>query len=71
MPSAADYVNASILGGTSTTMIGNIIQTLYLTNNDYPLASALSFVLMAVLIIGVTIYARALGTERVYEVAAG
>jgi spermidine/putrescine transport system permease protein len=71
VPSAADYVNASILGGTSTTMIGNIIQTLYLTNNDYPLASALSFVLMAVLLIGVTIYARVLGTERVYEVAAG
>ncbi|HEX8860683.1 MAG TPA: ABC transporter permease [Actinomycetes bacterium] len=71
VPSAADYVNASILGGTSTTMIGNIIQTLYLTNNDYPLASALSFVLMAVLIAGVIIYARVLGTERVYEVAAG
>jgi spermidine/putrescine transport system permease protein len=52
-------------------MIGNVIQTLYLTNNDYPLASALSFVLMAVLIVGVIIYARVLGTERVYEVASG
>jgi spermidine/putrescine transport system permease protein len=71
VPAAADYVSASILGGTSTTMIGNVIQTLYLTNNDYPLASALSFILMAVLIVGVIIYARVLGTERVYEVAGG
>jgi spermidine/putrescine transport system permease protein len=69
VPAAADYVSASILGGTRTTMIGNVIQTLYLTNNDYPLASALSFILMAVLIVGVVIYARVLGTERVYEVA--
>jgi spermidine/putrescine transport system permease protein len=71
VPAAADYVSASILGGTRTTMIGNVIQTLYLTNNDYPLASALSFILMAVLIAGVIVYARVLGTERVYEVAGG
>jgi spermidine/putrescine transport system permease protein len=34
VPVASDYVNATILGGTNTTMIGNIVQTLYLTNND-------------------------------------
>jgi spermidine/putrescine transport system permease protein len=71
VPVAADYISASILGGTNTTMIGNVIQTLYLTNNDYPLASALSFILMAVLIAGVMLYARVLGTQRVYEVASG
>jgi len=71
VPVAADYISASILGGTSTTMIGNVIQTLYLTNNDYPLASALSFILMAVLTAGVLVYARVLGTQRVYEVASG
>jgi spermidine/putrescine transport system permease protein len=31
---------------------------------DYPAAGALSFVLMAAILIGVAIYARALGTER-------
>jgi len=70
VPAAADFVNATILGGASTTMIGSLIQTEYLTNNDYPLASALSFALMAALLIGVFAYAKALGTEEVLEVSA-
>lgn len=70
VPATADPINAAILGGTSNTMIGNIIQTAYLTNLDYPTASALSFTLMAVLLVGIFIYARALGTENVLEAAA-
>jgi spermidine/putrescine transport system permease protein len=70
VPVASDYVNATLLGGTNTTMIGNIIQTLYLTNNDYPSASALSFTLMAALLLGIFAYARALGTADVMQAAA-
>ncbi|NUW46745.1 ABC transporter permease [Nonomuraea rhodomycinica] len=70
VPATADPVNAQVLGGTGNTMIGNIIQTEYLTNLNYPTASALSFTLMAVLLIGIFIYARALGTENVLEAAA-
>lgn len=70
VPMTADYVNAGILGGPSNTMIGNIIQTEYLTNSDYPAASALSFTLMAAMLIGIFAYARALGTENVLEAAA-
>ncbi|WP_113704434.1 ABC transporter permease [Nonomuraea lactucae] len=70
VPATADPVNAQVLGGTSNTMIGNIIQTTYLTNLQYPTASALSFTLMAVLLVGIFIYARALGTENVLEAAA-
>jgi spermidine/putrescine transport system permease protein len=70
VPVASDYVNASILGGTDQTMIGNIIQTLYLTNSDYPDASALSIVLMAALLLGIFVYARALGTNDLLEAAA-
>jgi spermidine/putrescine transport system permease protein len=69
VPVTSDFVNSGILGGTQTTMIGNIIQTEYLTNNQYPLASAMSFMLMAALIIGIFVYARALGTEQVMEVS--
>jgi len=69
VPVASDFVNTSILGGTSTTMIGNVIQTVYLSNNNYPLASAMSFMLMAALLIGIFVYARALGTEQVMEVS--
>ncbi|MEU6730414.1 ABC transporter permease [Nonomuraea wenchangensis] len=70
VPATADPVNAAILGGTANTMIGNIIQTEYLTNLDYPTASALSFTLMAVLLVGIFVYARVLGTENVLEAAA-
>ncbi|CAN5736594.1 ABC transporter permease subunit [soil metagenome] len=71
IPAAADYINASILGGPGTTMIGNIIQTQFLTNFDYPLAASLSFILMAGLLVGVFLYARALGTESIQEYAGG
>ncbi|MEV0199854.1 ABC transporter permease [Nonomuraea sp. NPDC050691] len=70
VPATADPVNAQVLGGTGNTMIGNIIQTEYLVNLNYPTASALSFTLMAVLLVGIFIYARALGTENVLEAAA-
>jgi spermidine/putrescine transport system permease protein len=70
VPAAADYVNAAILGGTHTTMIGNIIQTEYFTNLDYPTASALSFLLMGGLLIGVFAYARVVGSENALEMAA-
>jgi spermidine/putrescine transport system permease protein len=63
VPTTADFVNATILGGVNSTMIGNIIQTEFLTNNDYPIASAISVILMAALFVGVWLYARALGTE--------
>lgn len=70
VPVASDYVNAAILGGTRTTMIGNVIQTQYFTNLDYPTAAALSFMLMAALLVGIFIYARVLGTRDVLEMAA-
>ncbi len=69
VPVSSDYVNAEVLGSSSTTMIGQVIQAQYLVSSDYPTASALSFALMAVLLIGVFSYARALGTEDVMTVA--
>jgi spermidine/putrescine transport system permease protein len=70
VPASSDYVNSAVLGSSETTMIGQVIQAQYLANSDYPTASALSFTLMAVLLIGVFAYARALGTEDVMKVAA-
>jgi spermidine/putrescine transport system permease protein len=71
VPAAADYVNAQILGGTGQVMIGNIIETLYLTNSQYPQASALSSILLAALLLGIFAYARALGTRDVLEASRG
>ncbi len=65
IPAMGDYVNAELLGQTpSTRMIGNVIQSRFLTANDYPTASALSFVLMAGILVMVAVYARVLGTEE-------
>jgi len=55
-----DYLNAELLGSRNETMIGNVIQRLYLVNNDYPQASALSLILMAGIVVGVIIYRRIL-----------
>ena len=64
IPAMGDYVNAELLGNSQTTMIGNVIQNQFLTQNDYPTASAISFLLMAGILIAVSIYARLLGTEE-------
>ena len=64
IPTMGDYVNAELLGSPQTRMIGNVIQGRFLQLNDYPVASALSFVLMAGILIAVFFYARALGTEE-------
>ena len=64
IPTMGDYVNAELLGSPKTRMIGNVIQGRFLQLNDYPVASALSFVLMAGILLAVLIYARALGTEE-------
>ena len=67
VPAVGDYVNASILGGTNTTMIGNIIQLEFLQNFHYPAAAALSFILMGILLVGIFIYARVLGARSIEE----
>ena len=64
IPAMGDYVNAQLLGNPDTTMIGNVIQNQFLTQNNYPTASALSFLLMAGILIAVFVYARLLGTEE-------
>ncbi|MGE5290482.1 MAG: ABC transporter permease [Micromonosporaceae bacterium] len=70
VPAASDYVNAAVLGGPNNTMIGNIIQSEFLNLQNYPIGAALSFTLMAILLIGIFLYARALGTEQVLEAGA-
>ena len=64
IPAVGDYVNAELLGNPQSQMIGNVIQARYLKVTDYPTASALSFILMAAILVGVFLYARVLGTEE-------
>ena len=64
IPSAGDYINAELLGSTKDKMIGNAIQTNFIEFRDYPIASALSFLLMTVILVLVFSYIRRAGTEE-------
>lgn len=64
IPAAGDYVNAAILGSPSTKMIGNVIESRFFAVVDYPTAAALSFTLMATILILVTLYIRRSGTDE-------
>jgi len=64
IPAAGDFINAQLLGTPNQAMIGNVIQSKFLELTDYPAAAALSFILMAIILVLIGIYARALGTER-------
>jgi len=63
IPAVGDYINAEFLGGPGQAMIGNVIQSQYLVIKDYPVAAALSFVLMAVILVAVLIYIKFAGSE--------
>ncbi|MFM1967086.1 MAG: hypothetical protein RL134_2811 [Actinomycetota bacterium] len=63
IPASGDYINATLLGAPSDRMVGNAIQTNFLQFRDYPIASALSFILMAIILTVVFVYIRRAGTE--------
>ncbi len=63
IPAAGDFVNSYYLGTPRTTMIGNVVQNQFLEQANYPVAAALSFVFMAIVMVLVILYARILGTE--------
>jgi spermidine/putrescine transport system permease protein len=62
IPAVGDYVNALLLGGTGQAMVGNVVQSLYLQQRDYPEAAALSFLMMLAILAIVVVYLRVAGT---------
>ncbi len=67
IPAAGDFINAALLGSPGQYMIGNVIQSQFLVVRDYPDAAALSFILMASILVLVFLYARALGTRNLEQ----
>ncbi|MEX2628197.1 MAG: ABC transporter permease, partial [Ilumatobacteraceae bacterium] len=63
IPASGDFINQLYLGSPNTSMIGNSIQDQFLVQNDVPLASAMSFVLMAIITVFVFVYSRFFGTD--------
>jgi len=64
-----DFVNAAVLGGPGTRMVGNIIQYNFFDAQNYPMAATLSSILMFLLIVAIYLYARVFGTESIQEYA--
>jgi spermidine/putrescine transport system permease protein len=64
IPACGDFINAALLGSPQQQMIGNVIQNKFLNITDYPAAAAMSFVLMAAILVAVALYVRFLGSER-------
>jgi spermidine/putrescine transport system permease protein len=67
IPAFGDYVNQELLGGTSSTMIGTVIQDSFLVSGDYAGGSSLSLVLLVVSLVGIWLYARVLGSRSIEE----
>ena len=65
IPAAGDYINAELLGTPNEYMIGNVIDSAFLVRLDYPQAAALSFLLMATILVLVFGYVRAAGPDEV------
>lgn len=65
IPASGDYVNASasFLGSAQTQMVGNVIEANFLQLLNYPIASALSVMLMIVILAIVAVYVKVSGTE--------
>ncbi len=65
IPAAGDFVNMELLGPQRGKMVGNVINDQFLVvPGGYPLAAALSFTLMAAILVLVFIYVRKFGTEE-------
>ena len=64
IPAAGDYINAELLGTPKQYMIGNVIDSLFLVQLDYPMAAACSVILMLAIVAMVLVYVRRAGTEE-------
>lgn len=58
IPSLGAYVTPDLLGGAKSVMIGNVIQSQFLSVRDLPFGSAFSFVLMIIMLGATLIYFR-------------
>jgi spermidine/putrescine transport system permease protein len=65
IPAVGDFINADIIGARNpeVAMVGNVIQRLFLSVNDFPAAAALGFVLVAGTMFLVGLYTLVVGTE--------
>jgi spermidine/putrescine transport system permease protein len=64
IPAVGDYINQELLGSPNQRMIGSVIQSQFTNANNYPIAAALSMILMLLILVMVLFYVRKAGTEE-------
>lgn len=63
VPALGDFLTPDLLGGARSIMIGNLVESQFLSSRDWPFGSALSFILMGVVLISLIFYVRMSGTD--------
>jgi spermidine/putrescine transport system permease protein len=58
IPALGDFITPDLLGGGKTFLIGNVLQQQFLTVRDWPFGSAMSVVLMVLVLVATMIYFR-------------
>ena len=63
IPATGQFVIPDLLGGAKTVMLGNAIQQQFQQSRDWPFGSAITFVGMAAVMLGLWAYARVAGEK--------
>jgi spermidine/putrescine transport system permease protein len=63
IPSLGAFVTPAILGGGKSLMIGNIISNQFLAAHDWPFGSALSMLMMTVILVATLVYFRSTSSK--------
>lgn len=61
IPSFGAYVTPEILGGSKTTMVGSYVVRQFLSARDWPFGAAISFAILAVMLVAARLYFRSGG----------
>jgi spermidine/putrescine transport system permease protein len=67
IPSLGAFITPAILGGGKSMMIGNIINNQFLGARDWPFGSALSAVMMGIMLLATLVYFRTASPTRTDE----
>ncbi|MEZ5779549.1 MAG: ABC transporter permease [Paracoccaceae bacterium] len=65
IPTVGDYVTPTLVGGPGGTMIGNLIQDLFLKRNDAPLGAAVAVAMILLIGVLVALFLWAIGYARI------
>lgn len=65
IPTVGDYVTPTLVGGPGGTMIGNLVQELFLRQNNAPLGAAVAITMMLIIAVIVAIFLWAIGYRRI------